>query len=187
MKDFLHTLVDSLREELKEYGEMLVLLDQQQEMVMRRQTQDLLQCVEAINTQVENITAARMEREQRQRNVARLVGLADDAPFTVLVPLLPGEYRPLIQALVQENNELLKRIQRRARQNHLLLSRIVELRPTAIPGSSPASRCRNIRSTKPSAEPLKPRMNTDEKLPDAECRMEFRRSLRHWSIVIRHC
>jgi flagellar biosynthesis/type III secretory pathway chaperone len=127
MKDFLHTLVDSLREELKEYGEMLVLLDQQQEMVMRRQTQDLLQCVESINTQVENITAARMEREQRQRNVARLVGLADDAPFTVLVPLLPGEYRPLIQALVQENNELLKRIQRRARQNHLLLSRIVEL------------------------------------------------------------
>ena len=127
MKDFLNTLVDSLREELKEYGEMLALLDQQQEMVMHRQTQDLLQCVNAINEQVENITAVRLEREQRQRVVARQVGLADDTSFTVLVPLLPGEYRPLIQALVQENNELLKRIQRRARQNHLLLSRIVEL------------------------------------------------------------
>ncbi len=76
---------------------------------------------------MENITAARLEREQRQRVVARQVGLADDTPFTVLLPLLPGEYRPLVQALVQENNELLKRIQRRARQNHLLLSRIVEL------------------------------------------------------------
>ena len=127
MKDFLHNLVDSLREELKEYGEMLVLLDQQQELVMRRQTQDLLQCVQSINTQVENITAARLEREQRQRNVARLLGLADDTPFTLLVPQLPGEYRPLVQALVEENNALLKRIQRRARQNHLLLSRIVEL------------------------------------------------------------
>lgn len=127
MKDFLNTLVDSLREELKEYGEMLALLDQQQEMVMHRQTQDLLQCVNSINEQVENITAVRLEREQRQRVVARQVGLADDTSFTLLIPLLPGEYRPLVQALVQENNELLKRIQRRARQNHLLLSRIVEL------------------------------------------------------------
>ena len=127
MKDLLHDLVDSLREELKEYGEMIALLDQQQEMVMRRQTQDLLQCVQAINTQVENITAARREREQRQRVVARQFGLSEDTPFAMLLPHLPGEYRPLVQALVQENNELLKRIQRRARQNHLLLSRIVEL------------------------------------------------------------
>ena len=127
MKDFLHDLIDSLREELKEYGEMIALLDQQQEMVMRRQTQDLLQCVQAINTQVDNITAARREREQRQRVVARLFGLAEDTPFALLLPHLPGDYRPLVQALVSENNELLKRIQRRARQNHLLLSRIVEL------------------------------------------------------------
>ena len=127
MKDLLHNLIDSLREELKEYGEMIALLDQQQEMVMRRQTQDLLQCVQAINTQVDNITAARREREQRQRVVARLFGLAEDTPFALLLPHLPGDYRPLVQALVSENNELLKRIQRRARQNHLLLSRIVEL------------------------------------------------------------
>ena len=127
MKDSLNDLIDSLREELKEYGEMIALLDQQQEMVMRRQTHDLLQCVQIINTQVENITAARREREQRQRVVARLFGLAEETPFAVLLPHLPGDYRPLVQALVQENNELLKRIQRRARQNHLLLSRIVEL------------------------------------------------------------
>jgi flagellar biosynthesis/type III secretory pathway chaperone len=127
MKDFLHQLVESLREELKEYGEMLALLDQQQQMVMRRETQDLIQCVQTINAQVENIIAARLEREQRQRNAARTLGLMEDTTFANLMPALPGEYRPLIQALVQENNELLKRIQRRARQNHLLLSRIVEL------------------------------------------------------------
>jgi len=127
MKDCLNDLIDSLREELKEYGEMIALLDQQQEMVMRRQTQDLLQCVQCINLQVENITAARREREQRQRNVARRYGMAEETPFAELLPHLPNEYRPLVQALVGENNELLKRIQRRARQNHLLLSRIVEL------------------------------------------------------------
>ena len=33
----------------------------------------------------------------------------------------------LVKALVQENNQSLTRIQHRARQNHLLLTRIVEL------------------------------------------------------------
>ena len=143
MKELLHNLVDSLREELKEYGEMLALLDQQQEMVMRRQTQDLIQCVQTINAQVENITAARLEREQRQRNLARMSGLAEDAPFATLVPRLPGEYRPLIQALVQENNELLIRVRQRARQNHLLLSHAVEhmqrLINAIFPGASPTT------------------------------------------------
>ncbi len=143
MKDFLHHLVESLREELKEYGEMLALLDQQQQMVMQRETQDLLQCVQTINSQVENIIAARLEREQRQRNAARHLGLVEETTFNDLIPCLPGDYRPLIQALVQENNELLKRIQRRARQNHLLLSRIVELMQRLFdpffPGSRPTT------------------------------------------------
>jgi flagellar biosynthesis/type III secretory pathway chaperone len=48
-----------------------------------------------------------------------------------------------MQALVQENNELLVRVQQRARQNHLLLSRIVELMQrflgTLFPDSPPTT------------------------------------------------
>jgi hypothetical protein len=40
---------------------------------------------------------------------------------------MPEDYRPLIQALVEENNELLTRVRARSRQNHLLLSRTVDL------------------------------------------------------------
>ncbi len=127
MKDPLKNLIEALREELKEYGEMLALLDQQQDMVMHRRTQDLLQCVAATNTQSETIAAARREREQHQRHLNLQLELAEDATFAVLLPRLPAEYRPLVQALVQENNELLVRVQQRARQNHLLLSRVVEL------------------------------------------------------------
>ena len=127
MKEILSHLIESLREELKEYGEMLALLDQQQQLVMHRQTQDLLQCVAAINAQSETVAAARREREQRQRRVARHLGLAEDAAFADIVPLLPADYRPLLQALVQDNNESLARVRQRARQNHLLLNRIVEL------------------------------------------------------------
>lgn len=141
MKELLPNLIEALREELKEYGEMLALLDQEQTMVMNRQTQDLLQCVAAINTQTEHVAAARGEREQRQRDIARLLGLAEDTPFTDIIPLLPADYRPLIQALVQENNDSLLRIRQRARQNHLLLGRVMELMQrflgSLFPGTHP--------------------------------------------------
>lgn len=127
MNELLQNLIESLREELKEYGEMLALLDQQQQLVSHRQTQDLLQCVAGINIQAEAIAAARREREQRQREVARELKMSADAPFTDVVPRLPQAFQPLVKALVQENNQLLTRIQQRARQNHLLLSRITEL------------------------------------------------------------
>lgn len=127
MNELLQNLIEALREELKEYGEMLALLDQQQQMVTHRQTQDLLQCVASINIQAETIAAARNEREQRQREVARELSLDADASFTDVLPKLPEAFQPLIKALVQENNQLLARIQQRARQNHLLLTRITDL------------------------------------------------------------
>ena len=70
-------------------------------------------------------------------------GFIPPAVFTEMLPLLPSHYRPLIQALVQENNELLVRVQQRARQNQLLLSHAVELMQRFInailPGASPAT------------------------------------------------
>src|SRR5690348_8665793 len=127
MNELLQNLIEALREELKEYGEMLALLDQQQQMVTHRQTQDLLQCVASINIQAEAIAAARREREQRQRDVARELNLDAGASFTDVLPKLPSLFQPPIKELVQENNQLLARVQQRARQNHLLLARITDL------------------------------------------------------------
>jgi len=141
MNHLLPNLIEALREELKQYGEMLALLDQQQHLVMRRQAGDLLQNIAVINAQAGAITAARREREQRQRIVASRLNLPEAATFAVITPLLPPNYQPLVQALVQENNELLVRVQQRARQNHLLLSHAVELMQRLInsifPGATP--------------------------------------------------
>lgn len=127
MKELLCNLIEALREELKQYGEMLALLEQQQQLVMRRQVAELPDNVNSVNSQAGVIAAARQEREQRQRHLARHLALPESSSFTVLIPLLPSDYRPLLDALVRENNELLVRVQQRARQNHLLLSHCVEL------------------------------------------------------------
>jgi flagellar biosynthesis/type III secretory pathway chaperone len=141
MNNLLSNLIEALREELKQYGEMLAVLEQQQNSVVQRQTNDLLQNVASVNAQADVIAAVRREREQHQRHVARQLDLHEDANFGEIIPKLPPDYRPLVQALVQENNELLVRVHQRTRQNHLLLSHAVELMQQLInaifPGGSP--------------------------------------------------
>ncbi len=143
MKELLSNLIEALREELKQYGEMLALLDQQQHLVVHRHVAELPDNVNCVNAQAGVITAARQEREQRQRHLARLLAQPETTSFTILIPLMPSDYRPLVDALVRENNELLVRVQARARQNHLLLSHCVELMAqlinSIVPNVSPTT------------------------------------------------
>ena len=140
MIEKLEDLIAALREELQQYGEMLARLDYHQDLVMRRETENLLQSIANVETQGGTIQQGRRQREECQRQLARLLGLPEDATFSALLPRLPEEYRPLVGALVQENNELLVRIQQRSRQNHLLLARMVEMMErfmgTLFPSSS---------------------------------------------------
>lgn len=134
----LENLIHALREELQQYGEMLARLDQQQECMMNRATDDVLASISAIQAQAAAIEEARRLRETNRQALAVALGLAADAPFGQILPLLPGDYRPLVEALVQENNELLVRIQHRARQNHLLFRRSIELMQRFLGNFMPA-------------------------------------------------
>jgi hypothetical protein len=64
-------------------------------------------------------------------------GLLETAPFADVLPRLTPEYRPLVSALVDENNDLLRRVQQRSRQNHLLLSRSLRMMQQLISTLSP--------------------------------------------------
>ena len=143
MNEQLNNLIEALREELKQYGEMLALLDQEQDLVMQRQSAEISPCVAAINAQADTLHAVRHEREQRRRQLARTLQLDENSSFKELTACLPAQYKPLVAALVQENKELLVRVQQRARQNHLLLSRMVELMQKLIssilPSAGPAT------------------------------------------------
>lgn len=107
-------LIEALREELTQYGDMLALLDQQQGIVGHQGVAEILNGVTAIDIQTTIIQNARRQRETQQQQLARSFRRAEDCAFEELLPLLPEEYRPLLQALVEENQELLLRVQRRA-------------------------------------------------------------------------
>lgn len=138
MNEELTLLIAALREELSQYGEMLALLDAEQEQVVTRGSMELLQTVEAINRQGDVIRRARIRREECQRQVAELLGLDGRSGFEELRQKLPANHAILVAALVEENNELLIRVRQRARQNHVLLNRSMELMQkligTLLPG-----------------------------------------------------
>lgn len=140
MKDALEKLIQALREELQQYGEMLARLDQQQECVMTRRSEELLEATGGIEVQSQAMHLSRHSRVELQAEVARAVGLASDAPFADIIPRLPEDYRPLVQALIQENNESLGRIHQRSRQNHIMLCRSLEMMSrllgSLVPGSA---------------------------------------------------
>jgi flagellar biosynthesis/type III secretory pathway chaperone len=120
-------LIDALRDELQNYGEMLALLDRQQEFLIARDASEVFQSISLITAQGAAIQQSRDRREEGRRAVAQALGQAPEDSFADLIPLLPADYQPLLRALVDENNELLMRVRRRARQNHLMLRRSVEL------------------------------------------------------------
>ena len=123
----LQILIEALRDELQNYGEMLVLLDRQQEHLVARAAGEIFQSISLIKAQGAALQQARARREECRCAVAQEYDQPDDCSFARLIPLLPADYQPLLQALVEENNELLSRVRRRARQNHLMLRRSVEL------------------------------------------------------------
>ncbi|GIX50647.1 MAG: hypothetical protein KatS3mg132_841 [Limisphaera sp.] len=139
MNEPLQQLIEALRHELQQYGEMLALLEQQQDSVLHRRSEDLLQTVGAIQAQARTLQHARDQREACRRRLAQELGLPESAPFAEILLRVPADYRPLLEALVQENNDLLVRVQQRARQNHLLLHRAVELMQRLLAAFLPAS------------------------------------------------
>ena len=121
----LQKLIESLRNELEQYGEMLALLEQQQE-AAGLGTEDVMHSIATINAQGATIQTARQQRQQRQRELAEKLGQPADSSFAHLIPLLPQNYQPLFAALVQENNELLVRVRERAQQNQAWLRRSLD-------------------------------------------------------------
>jgi flagellar biosynthesis/type III secretory pathway chaperone len=127
MTEKIENLVGALRKELEQYGEMLALLELQQKKIVARCADEVYQSIAPIKAQAACIQQARAHRQECSGALAQSLGRAKETTFAELVPLLPAECRPLIVALVEENNELLVRVRQRVRQNHLRLARSIEL------------------------------------------------------------
>jgi len=160
MTESFANLISALREELEHYGEMLALLECQQQQVAALSADGVYQSIAPIKLQALAIQKARAHREKRCAELAQSLQQAKGATFAQLMPLLPADCRPLLRALVEENNELLVRVRQRVRQNHLRLSRSIELMQSLINSLCPAAEVNvyngrgNMKARRPSRRPL---------------------------------
>ena len=131
-------LASALRQELEQYGEMLALLERQQQQIGARCADEVYQSIGPVRLQGLAIQKARAHREECRAHLAQTLHRTRESSFAELIPLLPADCRPLLCALVRENNECLARVRQRARQNHLRLSRSIELMQSLISSLFPA-------------------------------------------------
>jgi hypothetical protein len=135
-------LIDALRDELQNYGEILALLDRQQAYLIARDASEVFQSISLIKAQGAAIQQSRSRREESRQVVALDLHQARETSFADLIPLLPADYQPLLRALVDENNELLMRVRRSVELMQELLNTLLPTRQGSVydgTGSRPAS------------------------------------------------
>jgi len=120
-------VTDALRDELQQYGELLARLEAQGEIISQREAQCLLGSIDSIEAQSLTIETARLSREKLQRQMAWALGRVDDISLEQLLPLLPRDHRPLIDALAREVSQLSSRARAQASLNHTQLERSLVL------------------------------------------------------------
>ena len=139
MTEELNNLIAALRDELTQYGEVLALMQEQQQFIINRSANELLLNLNEVNEQMEKVAAARNRRDACRQALFTTLGATEETTFRQMTGMLPTEVQPLLKALVEEINQLLERIQKWLRQNHMLLSRSLDLMKQIMKGMFPSS------------------------------------------------
>lgn len=119
------SIIQVLREELVLYGEALSLLERQRELLAPEVSDELADNVEALSELFERIAAVRARREHIRKAAAQAQQLAPRATIRELIGGAPPDYHPLLQALVDEINDLVARSRTRLLGNNFLLRRAI--------------------------------------------------------------
>ena len=120
-------LIEALRNELQEYGELLNLFNEQESAVIEHKPNLFLAAREAIVFQFDAINKCRTRREENIKDLAKAVGQTPDSPLRGLIDSCADAARPLHHALMDEVSRLILSTKRRAQQNQMLLARFPEV------------------------------------------------------------
>lgn len=135
-------LVDLLREELSGYGALLAQFESQQEHLWRREIDAVIAGAAAIEASAEAGSRLRREREQWVRDFAADHDRPTDITMLELLDLFPADQRALLEALITEINQLIRRLRRCARHNQLVMRRALELHQEILAQFNPRPRPR---------------------------------------------
>lgn len=130
-------IAELLRAELQEYGGLLQLFDEQQAKIIVRDSDAVAAIAQQIEGDAATASARRSAREKAVRILAGTLGREATASLGRLIDFLPAERRPQLEALIEETSRMVRAVRQRARQNQMLLARMLELHRTILPTMRP--------------------------------------------------
>ena len=130
-------LLDLLRDELQEYGGLIGLLNAQQQSILNRRSDSLLEINQSVQTQMEASQILQKRRQGFVNHLARNFGQSTDSSLTELLPHLPEVTKPMFESLIEEINNLITRVRRKIEQNQRLLMRLAEVTDQILGISDP--------------------------------------------------
>lgn len=120
-------LVEILRNELQEYGGLYNLLNQQEEGIVGRRPDDVLVINAEIEKQTRTVEKLRCRHTEVVADFCRRLEVGAPGTLRKIIPFFPDSVRPLLEALMTDVNHMVRRNREKARRNHQLLSRSMEL------------------------------------------------------------
>ena len=119
-EDLLHLL----RDELREYGGLMGLLSNQQESILNREPENLLEINKSVQSQMAASQTLQQRRQGYVSSLASGYGKPRDSSLSELVPSFPAVTQPMFESIVEEINNLISKIRRKLDQNRRLISRL---------------------------------------------------------------
>ena len=116
-------LIEALRDEVQEHGELLSLLNEQETAILKRKPNAVLALQKAIILQLKTIEHCRRRREERVKDTATTVGQRCGSTLRGLISSCAEMVQPLLNALTDEVNRLTLNTRRREQQVQMLLTR----------------------------------------------------------------
>ena len=132
-------LLSLLRDELQEYGCLVGLLNTQQQNILDRRSEGLLEINQSVQTQMEASQILQKRRQGYVSSLAHSFGEPTDSSLSQLVDYFPEVTRPMFLSIIEEINNLISRIRSKILQNQKILQRFTEVTDQILLASDPIS------------------------------------------------
>ena len=133
-------LTSVLRREVEEYGGLLIVIVEQQEKIMSRDSTALSEINQKMEVQIEINEGLLVSRHRLIALMIGEPGAGSEPTLSQLIDFLPDAIQPMFQSLAEEINNLISRARRKMKQNQVLLSRLSEVADELLNAISPDDR-----------------------------------------------
>ena len=132
-------LLTLLRDELQEYGGLIGLLSAQQQSILNRRPDSLMELNQSVQTQMEASQILHKRRQGFVSSLAQKFGESEGSSLSEIVDHFPDVTQPMFQSIIEEINNLITQIRKRIAQNGRLLSRLTDVTDQLLTVTDPAS------------------------------------------------